>query len=256
MRKILIAWLMVFALFASPIVAQDVSVECSDTWSQHEFKDYPYYDLCYAEEIEAAEYVVWRLTRDEVLAPNVSRKNTFRPDPDISTGSADLIDYKNSGFDRGHMCPNNDRNYNNEAMSATFLMSNMSPQTPILNQQTWRTSESLTQALARELGYIDVVVGPIFYTDKKDIKTIGPNKVGVPDAYFRLLVNKETGYLKAYIIPQNCDKIPPKDKGSPEDYEGQLRNYECDLKAIEEATKLKFKMYFDSRNIVRYNYRK
>jgi endonuclease G len=49
--------------------------------------------------------------------------------------------YSGSGFDRGHNCPSADRTSSVNANSATFLMTNMIPQAPQNNQQTWNNLE-------------------------------------------------------------------------------------------------------------------
>ena len=46
-------------------------------------------------------------------------------------------DYRGSGFDRGHLCPAADRSATSQDMDATFLMTNMVPQSPDLNRKTW-----------------------------------------------------------------------------------------------------------------------
>jgi endonuclease G len=50
--------------------------------------------------------------------------------------------YSGSGFDRGHNCPSADRTSSTNANSSTFLMTNMIPQAPQNNQQTWANLEN------------------------------------------------------------------------------------------------------------------
>ncbi|GAB2700992.1 hypothetical protein GCM10027037_27520 [Mucilaginibacter koreensis] len=49
--------------------------------------------------------------------------------------------YSGTGFDRGHNCPSADRTSSANANAATFLMTNMIPQAPQNNQQTWNNLE-------------------------------------------------------------------------------------------------------------------
>ena len=56
------------------------------------------------------------------------RKDNFRLDPVIKTGSAILTDYKGSGYDRGHLPPAGDMAWSKEAMSESSFLTNMSPQ--------------------------------------------------------------------------------------------------------------------------------
>lgn len=52
-----------------------------------------------------------------------------------------LKDYKNTGFDRGHICPSADRLASKEVNEQTFYLSNMQPQYPNLNRGIWTKME-------------------------------------------------------------------------------------------------------------------
>jgi len=64
--------------------------------------------------------------------------------------------YSGSGFDRGHNCPSGDRTSSIDANDATFLMTNMIPQAPQNNEQTWANLENYlrTQVTAGNEVYI------------------------------------------------------------------------------------------------------
>jgi endonuclease G len=79
----------------------------------------------------------------------VQRKNNFHIDPQYA-GSSKPTDYDHTEFDRGHQKPAED-SPNMEAMDETFLMTNMAPQTKVLNEQSWKYLEEAT----RELGLRD-----------------------------------------------------------------------------------------------------
>jgi endonuclease G len=72
------------------------------------------------------------------------------------------------------------------AMSESFYMSNMAPQTPALNRYAWKYAEELTRALAEQHGRVWVVSGPVL--DRADFKTIGRNNVAVPDYFYKALL--------------------------------------------------------------------
>jgi hypothetical protein len=48
-----------------------------------------------------------------------------------------------------------------EASSNSFFMTNMSPQVPTLNRQTWKTLESVVKDWAVDYGEINVITGPV-----------------------------------------------------------------------------------------------
>jgi endonuclease G len=62
----------------------------------------------------------------------------------VSSGSADWRNYRNSGFDKGHLCPAADMEFNVNAYNETFLTSNIAPQ----DHNCWNL-ESIEQKIIR-----------------------------------------------------------------------------------------------------------
>ena len=58
------------------------------------------YAFLYSEKHEQPLWVSYKLTKAEVQDKVAKRKDNFRLDPVIKTGSAILADYKGSGYDR------------------------------------------------------------------------------------------------------------------------------------------------------------
>ena len=153
-----------------------------------ELVHHKFYSLSYSEKYEQAEWVAYRMTSEAMNGPYVSREDDFRPDPKVSTRSAELSDYKRSGYDRGHMVPAGDMNFDEVAMSETFFMSNMSPQVHNFNGGIWRELEEQTRDWVRHFEVINIVTGPILTEEPKDY--IGSNEVAVPAAYFKVLMTE------------------------------------------------------------------
>lgn len=117
---------------------------------------------------------------------NVKRTDNFCQDPDILGPQADLADYKNSGYDRGHMAPAGDMKWSSQAMAESFYLSNMCPQLHNLNNGDWKELEELLRTLTDTYPKLYIVCGPI--VEKKKPKTIGANHVVVPDKFFKAIV--------------------------------------------------------------------
>lgn len=169
----------------------------------HEVRSYCGYELCYRENYEVAEWVAYTLTKDEVYG-EYDRNNNFREDPLISTGSATLEDYKKSGYDRGHLIPAADLKWSKESMDDSFLMSNMTPQAAEFNRKIWLDAERFVRDCAVHFGEVIVVTGPVLEKDAGEYKTIGKNKVCVPEYFYKvLLAKKKDGTYTAMglIIP-------------------------------------------------------
>lgn len=167
-----------------------------------------YYSLSYSEEQEQAEWVAYRLTRKELENPWVDRADSFRPDPMVKTGSATPDDYRNSGYDRGHLVPAADRAFSEAAMEETFFMSNISPQAKNFNKGIWRELEELTRSWAKRDGQLYVITGPALKLKPKG--TIGANEVAIPAAFYKVLLDLEEPQVKGigFIIPNEVSFEP------------------------------------------------
>lgn len=171
--------------------------------NDHEVHSYCGYELCYRESYEVAEWVAYTLTKDEVYG-KYERKNNFREDPLISTGSATLEDYKRSGYDRGHLIPAADLRWSKESMNDSFLMSNMTPQAADFNRKIWLDAERFVRDCAVHFEEVIVVTGPVLEKKPDEYNTIGKNKVCVPEYFYKvLLAKKDDGSYTAIglIIP-------------------------------------------------------
>ena len=204
-----------------------ININMLPTQVQGDLVIHEYYALSYSEEHEQAEWVAYELTRDR-LNNNISRrKDNFRPDPKVKTGSADLYDYKRSGYDRGHMVPAGDMGFSNRSMSETFYMSNMSPQVRNFNGGIWRELEENIRDWARRFRHLYIVSGPIL-TDRLT-KKIGDNGVSVPKRYFKVILDVSEPELKGigYIMPNEVS------------YES-IDNYAVSIDDVEAQTGLDF----------------
>jgi endonuclease G len=186
-----------------------------------------HYSLAYNEDTEQARWVAYELTRSQLNAKKVGRSDYFKEDLFIRSGSSTFSDYKNSGYTKGHLVPAADRGFSIDAMEETFLMSNMSPQTYACNGGIWRELEEQTRDWARKFEALYIVSGPVFETSRYE--TIGRNRVGVPDAFFKVLLDATDPELKGigFIIPNQIS------------YES-LDNYAMTIDKVEEKTGLDF----------------
>ena len=183
------------------------------------------YSLEYDESKEQAAWVAYELTREEV-AGTIKRKDNFRSDPSISTGSAALSDYKGSGYDRGHLAPAADMKWSDKVMSESFFMSNMSPQDPSFNRGIWKKLEEKVRNWAVENGKILIATGPIY---QGSYKSIGSNQVAIPTHYYKVIID----YTKPEF--KGIGFIMENKKGSK-----PLQSYACTINKVEEVTSIDF----------------
>ena len=143
--------------------------------------------------------MAYELTKEETTKA-FERTNKFKPDPSVSTLTANDADYAGSGYDRGHLAPAADMGWSSTAMAESFYYSNMSPQVPGFNRGIWKKLEELVRTWAIENNSLLVVTGPVL---KKGLKTIGAGRVSVPELYYKVILdNHEPGINAiAFLIP-------------------------------------------------------
>jgi endonuclease G, mitochondrial len=105
--------------------------------------------LSYNRDNGTPNWVSWHL--DDTWVGSLARVDTFRADPAVPAEWYRVLstDYFGSGFDRGHMVPNADRDpaTSMPINQATFLMTNMIPQAPDNNQGPWANMENYLRTL-------------------------------------------------------------------------------------------------------------
>lgn len=166
------------------------------------------YSLSYNKQHNTPNWVAWHLTDKHTAGP-VARSSKFWADPKISKlYRVDYYDYKDSGYDRGHMCPAGDNKWDETAMYECFYMSNMCPQDPKLNGGQWGRLEQECRKWANTEKEIFIVCGPIY--EGKKHETIGiDHKIAVPEKFFKAVMSLKPGKEKAIaFIFTNDDKNP------------------------------------------------
>lgn len=149
------------------------------------------YVVSYNRTNRAPNWAAWKLDSSDI--GHIGRTNVFLADDVLenylSTKSEHVVqptDYYGSCFDRGHQVPSADRDDTTENNQATFMMSNMIPQTAYLNRVIWEHLESYTRDLVINQGKkVYIIAGPIY---DEDFGKIGPEKnIPVPSKNFKII---------------------------------------------------------------------
>jgi endonuclease G, mitochondrial len=193
----------------------------------------PQYTLSYNKSKAHANWVSWELTKAYIGTSD--RQNDFRPDQALPTNYYKVTtnDYTNSGFDRGHLCPSADRTATVEDNSATFLMTNIIPQAPELNRESWAYLEEYSRDVVKE-GYKANIIAGTYGTggegsngEQTNIKSI----INIPARVYKIIVltpentaisdksiviavdfpntvkaTKETSWLRFITTPESIEK--------------------------------------------------
>jgi endonuclease G len=158
------------------------------------------------------QWVGYQLTAADIAErpSGVVRRDNFKPDPELGSQSAQLSDYKGSGFDRGHQRPARD-SVNQESMDESFLLSNMTPQTNELNTRAWNLLEQATWEVVQATGAKATIFTGGMFLDAQgnklpddQVQWIGANgqkRVAVPTHSFKaVLLQMPDGKVQSYAF--------------------------------------------------------
>jgi len=165
-----------------------------------------HYSLSYSEPHEQAEWVAYELKKTHLSNTNFKRPY-FEIDNAVKTKAAHWRNYKKSGYDKGHLCPAADRKYSKSAHDETFLTSNISPQIHDFNAGIWNRLEQKTRYWASKYDGVFVVSGGVL---KGKMKTIGKDKVSVPNQFYKVIIDNNYGDTKmlAFLMDHKESKEP------------------------------------------------
>lgn len=146
------------------------------------------YSVSYNKSTRCPNWVAWKLTGNHTNGPYRRENYEFHEDMDVPSPRANLHDYSYNGLglERGHMCPAGDNKWSDRAMDECHLLSNICPQYGKLNGGAWKYLEEDCRDWAETYDCIYIVCGPIFYGKAR--RTIGEDKVAVPDAFFKVIL--------------------------------------------------------------------
>jgi len=172
-------------------------------------------------------YVVHVILKD-ILYGSQTRSNDFRPDPFIKQNMSDSTDYWNSGYDRGHMAASADFKWNRKALSESYFYSNIIPQNPQLNQNTWNKLEMQVREWAIDNSELIVVTGPVLKENLPKIPQ-GSFKVSIPEYIYKIVLDYYPPAYKAIAFLYPNKDVP---------YE--LEKHVVSIDSIEQLTGIDF----------------
>jgi endonuclease G len=185
--------------------------------------------------------VSWHL--DASWRGSATRQDDFRPDATLPAGwyQVQASSYSGSGFDRGHNCPSADRTNTVADNSATFLMTNMMPQAPRNNQQTWANLEDYCRTLLDAGNEVYIICGSYGQggtgANGGLTQTIDQGRVTVPARCWKVVVVLPTGSNDATRVT-NSTRVIAIDTPNNNSLNTDWGQYRTTVDAIEAATGL------------------
>lgn len=153
---------------------------------------HPQYVAGYDNSRGQARWVSWHL--NTAWKGDAVRCDCFLPDPLLPTSffAANTFNYNGTGFDRGHLCPSDDRDGSAEDNAVTFLMTNIAPQSPEMNQDTWFELEAFARDVMGEGNELYILAGGYGEGGTGSLggttTSIASGSIAVPARYWKVLL--------------------------------------------------------------------
>lgn len=167
------------------------------------------YTVSYNADLRIPNWVAWQLTSEHTSGKNKRDGISFAEDMEVPEPRATNMDYMQSGYDRGHMCPSGDNKWSQTAQLESFLYTNCCPQRHSLNAGIWNDLEAACRKWAKVYGTVYIACGPLLKGDRH--KRIGKNKVVVPEAFFKVILRMGDSPAAIGFIYNNEGKNEPLD---------------------------------------------
>lgn len=159
------------------------------------------FTLAYNNSRGTPAWVAWHISPE--WDGNAARCDCFATDNALPAGfyKATTSNYTNTGFDRGHQCPSADRDLTSADNASTFLMTNIMPQSPNLNQITWAALENYCRTLMGAGNEMYVYSGGYGTGGTGSLggitTTIAGGAITVPSNYWKVIV----------VLPQGSNDV-------------------------------------------------
>lgn len=177
---------------------------------------------------------------------NARRTDAFRPDPALPSGwyartggPPRPSDYTNTGFDRGHLCPSDDRDATSADNAATFLLTNIVPQAPRHNREVWKMLEEYERKLMEAGNDVYIMAGTSGTGGTGQngyATTLAGGKLTVPALLWKILVVVPTSTDNAFVVTENTRVIAVNIPNNQSAADKPWRAYVTSIDALESLT--------------------
>lgn len=143
-----------------------------------------YYMNCYSFSHKGTNAIAYQIEGKILELGRAGKRPAFKQDLEVPLPyRTKTQDYTHSGYDRGHTISNQSMNATKESQASTFLMSNITPQNPQINQRVWKKAEDRERKLAKEEGVAQVLNIVVYGKNPAHIK----DGIAIPESYIKII---------------------------------------------------------------------
>lgn len=168
----------------------------------HSVLHYKAITIYYSDKYRVPACVAYEMTSTQATmadAPDAERRENYNFNRDTKVARCpEWWEYKETGYDRGHMAPAMDMRWDKEAMEQCFLMTNICPQDHELNDGEWRHMEEAIHTWARRTDRLVIFTGPVL---RNDVKRTGKHHdIAVPTKFYKVVYDVKQNKAIAFLF--------------------------------------------------------
>jgi endonuclease G len=153
---------------------------------------------CYITNKKISIWSAYTLTHAET-SQSLPRLDDFKPDLELpKKDRVYSYDYTNTGYDRGHLAPNANMDFDLHVQEESFLMSNIVPQKPKLNRSAMAAVESIVREKLKTVEKLYIITGAIPSKSKYFMN----KNINIPNYIFKIIYDPQTKKEFTYLFPQ------------------------------------------------------
>ncbi len=194
------------------------------------------YTVSYNPNLNVANWVAWN--EDSAWYGPAERCDCFENDPTLPSYLAPVTNscYTGSGYDRGHICNSEARTRNDSINRATFYYSNIFPQTPSLNRQTWYSLERYCDSLSKRANKELYIIAGGIYNTKKRLQDL----VTIPDSCWKIVVILDRSQRRTAVTNSTQVIAVMMNNGVYTTDKNEWQLYKTTVRAIEQSSGYSF----------------
>ncbi len=189
-----------------------------------------YLSLSYSKKHKNPEWVAYELKGSWLHLETAVSRGNFTGDP-ATKAEAKVLDYAKSGYDRGHLAPAADMNFDALAMKECFYITNISPQVPGFNRGIWKELESKVRHWATQNRRVYIVTGPILRRNPYSAPRLLDSKTAptIPRGFYKVILDYDSPQKKGIAFLFKNKEI-----------DQDLKNFVVTIDQVEKYTRLDF----------------
>ena len=181
------------------------------------------YSLGYSFERKCALWVSYIISKHSI-GVDVERSDDFYADPKIPEQyRAQPEDFRNTGYDKGHLAPSASIDFSRTSNEETFAMSNIALQHPKLNRQVWGSLEGTIRGWAENGDKLAITTGPLYDDNPQLI-----NDIPLPKGFYKIVYSFKHERAIGFIFPNEAIRA------------SQLWDYAMSVNEVEKETGYNF----------------